>query len=161
GVHDGRAGAPGAVRRRPAASARQAKEALSARRSNSQPARLTLSPAPRGRQEDAMRFRGVRGAITVEANTEQAILDATLELLRAIIRMNEVDADDVAGVLFTVTSDLNAAFPAEACRRLPGWTHVPLMCAQEVPVPGALPRCVRILMLMNTTKTAAEVRHVY
>jgi chorismate mutase len=108
-----------------------------------------------------MRFRGVRGAITVDANTEQAILDATLELLRAIIRMNEVDADDVAGVLFTVTPDLNAAFPAEACRRLPGWTHVPLMCAQEVPVPGALPRCVRILMLMNTTKTAAEVRHVY
>ena len=108
-----------------------------------------------------MRFRGVRGAITVDANTEQAILDATLELLRAIIRMNEVDADDVAGVLFTVTSDLNAAFPAEACRRLPGWTHVPLMCAQEVPVPGALPRCVRILMLVNTTKTAAEVRHVY
>ena len=108
-----------------------------------------------------MRFRGVRGAITVDANTEQAILDATLELLRAIIRMNEVDADDVAGVLFTVTSDLNAAFPAEACRRLPGWTHVPLMCAQEVPVPGALPQCVRILMLMNTTKTAAEVRHVY
>ncbi len=108
-----------------------------------------------------MRFRGVRGAITVDANTEQAILDATLELLRAIIRMNEVDADDVAGVLFTVTPDLSAAFPAEACRRLPGWTHVPLMCAQEVPVPGALPRCVRILMLMNTTKTAAEVRHVY
>jgi len=108
-----------------------------------------------------MRFRGVRGAITVDANTEQAILDATLELLRAIIRMNEVDADEVAGVLFTVTPDLNAVFPAEACRRLPGWTHVPLMCAQEVPVPGALPRCVRILMLMNTTKTAAEVRHVY
>ena len=108
-----------------------------------------------------MRFRGIRGAITVDANTEQAILDATLELLRAMTRLNEVDADDVAGVLFTVTTDLNAAFPAEACRRMPGWTHVPLMCAQEVPVPGALPRCVRILMLVNTTKTAAEVRHVY
>ena len=108
-----------------------------------------------------MRFRGVRGAITVDANTEQAIIDATLELLRTMVRMNEIDADDVAGVLFTVTADLNAAFPAEACRRMPGWTHVPLMCAQEVPVPGALPRCVRILMLVNTTKTAAEVRHVY
>jgi len=108
-----------------------------------------------------MRFRGIRGAITVDANTEQAILDATLELLRAMTQLNEVDADDVAGVLFTVTKDLNASFPAEACRRMPGWTHVPLMCAQEVPVPGALPRCVRILMLVNTTKTAAEVRHVY
>lgn len=108
-----------------------------------------------------MRFRGVRGAITVETNTEQAILDATDELLRAMTRVNDVEADDVAGVLFTVTPDLTAAFPAEACRRLSGWTYVPLMCAQEVPVPGALPRCVRVLMLVNTTKTAAEVRHIY
>ncbi|HLW61209.1 MAG TPA: chorismate mutase [bacterium] len=108
-----------------------------------------------------MRFRGVRGAITVEANTEQAILDATYELLKEMVRANEVDADDIAGVMFTVTPDLNAAFPAEAGRRLPGWTHVPLMCAQEVPVPGALSRCVRILMLVNTTRTATEVRHVY
>jgi len=60
-----------------------------------------------------------------------------------------------------VTADLNAAFPAEAGRRLPGWTHVPMMCAQEIPVPGALPRCVRILMLINTTETASEVHHVY
>jgi chorismate mutase len=108
-----------------------------------------------------MRFRGVRGAITVEANTEQAILDATYELLKEMVRANEVDPDDIAGVMFTVTPDLNAAFPAEAGRRLPGWTHVPLMCAQEVPVPGALSRCVRILMLVNTTRTATEVRHVY
>ncbi|HKV43441.1 MAG TPA: chorismate mutase [bacterium] len=108
-----------------------------------------------------MRFRGVRGAITVEVNTEQAILDATYELLKEMVRANDVDADDIAGVLFTVTPDLNAAFPAEAGRRLPGWTHVPLMCAQEVPVPGALPRCVRILLLVNTTRTATEVHHVY
>lgn len=108
-----------------------------------------------------MRFRGVRGAVTVEANTEQAILAATHELLREMVRVNEVDADDIAGILFTTTPDLNAAFPAEAGRRLPGWTHVPLMCAQEIPVPGALAQCVRVLMLVNTTKTADEVRHVY
>jgi chorismate mutase len=108
-----------------------------------------------------MRFRGVRGAVTVEANTEKAILDATSDLLQHMIRANEVEADDIAGVVFTVTPDLNAAFPAEASRRLPGWAHVPLMCAQEVPVPGALPRCVRVLMLVNTTKTAGEVQHVY
>jgi chorismate mutase len=108
-----------------------------------------------------MRFRGVRGAITVDANTEGAILDATQELLQQMVKANEVDADDIAGVLFTVTPDLNATFPAEATRRLPGWTHVPLMCAQEVPVPGALPRCVRVLILVNTTKTAGEVEHVY
>jgi len=108
-----------------------------------------------------MRFRGVRGAVTVDANTEKAILEATDELLRQMVKANGVDADDIAGVLFTVTADLNAAFPAEAGRRLPGWTHVPMMCAQEIPVPGALPRCVRILMLINTTETASEVHHVY
>jgi chorismate mutase len=99
--------------------------------------------------------------VTVEANTEKAILDATSDLLQQMIRANEVEADDIAGVVFTVTPDLNAAFPAEASRRLPGWTHVPLMCAQEVPVPGALQRCVRVLMLVNTTKTAGEVQHIY
>ncbi len=108
-----------------------------------------------------MRFRGVRGAVTVDANTEKAILDATFELLQSMVKANEVDADDIAGVMFTVTPDLTATFPAEAGRRLPGWTHVPLMCAQEVPVPSALPRCVRVLMLVNTTKTAGEVKHVY
>ena len=108
-----------------------------------------------------MRFRGIRGAITVGANTEAAIQDATYELLQQMIKANEVDADDIAGVMFTVTPDLNATFPAEAGRRLPGWAQVPLMCAQEVPVPGALSRCVRVLMLVNTTKTAAEVHHIY
>jgi len=108
-----------------------------------------------------MRFRGVRGAVTVEANTEKAILDATYDLLNHMIKANEIEADDIAGVMFTVTPDLNAVFPAEARRRLPGWTHVPLMCAQEVPVPGALERCVRVLMLVNTTKTAGEVQHIY
>ena len=108
-----------------------------------------------------MRFRGVRGAITVDANTEAAILDATQELLQQMVKANEVDADDIAGMLFTVTPDLNATFPAEATRRLPGWTQVPLICAQEVPVPDALPRCVRVLMLVNTTKTADEVQHIY
>lgn len=108
-----------------------------------------------------MRFRGVRGAVTVEENTEKAILDGTYELLQKMVNANDVDADDIAGVMFTVTPDLDAAFPAEAGRRLTGWTNVPLMCAQEVPVPGALPRCVRVLMLVNTTKTAAEVHHIY
>ncbi len=108
-----------------------------------------------------MRFRGIRGAVTVDANTERAIMDATSELLDKMVRANSVDADDIAGVLFTVTPDLTACFPAEAGRRLSGWSQVPLLCAQEIPVPGALPRCVRVLMLVNTTKTAGEVQHVY
>jgi chorismate mutase len=108
-----------------------------------------------------MRFRGIRGAVTVDANTEDAILEATAVMLKAMVSQNEVDADDIAGVVFTVTPDLNAAFPAEAARRNLGWTQVPLMCSQEVAVPGALPRCVRALMFVNTTKTSDEVRHVY
>jgi chorismate mutase len=108
-----------------------------------------------------MRFRGVRGAVTVEVNTEQAILSATHELLGEMLRANEIDPDDIAGVFFTVTADLNAAFPAEAGRRLPGWSRVPLMDALEIPVPGSLPRCVRVLMLVNTTRTADEVHHIY
>ncbi len=108
-----------------------------------------------------MRFHGIRGAVTVDTNTEQAILDATAGLLEQMARANEVEVDDIAGVIFTVTPDLTAAFPAEAGRRLPGWTQVPLMCAQEIPVPGALERCIRVLMLVNTTKTIDEIRHVY
>jgi len=108
-----------------------------------------------------MRFHGIRGAVTVEANTEQAIVDAAYELLQRMIRDNEVEADDVAGVIFTVTPDLNAAFPAEAGRRLAGWAKIPLMCAQEIPVPGALERCVRVLMLVNTTRTIDEIHHIY
>lgn len=108
-----------------------------------------------------MRFRGIRGAITVDANTEGALLEATAIMLKAMVSQNEVDADDIAGIVFTVTPDLNAAFPAEAARRSLGWSRVPLMCTQEIPVPDALPRCVRALMFVNTTKTADEVRHVY
>lgn len=108
-----------------------------------------------------MRFRGIRGATTVDANTERAIFEATTAMLREMVTRNEVDADDIAGVIFTVTPDLDAAFPAEAARCTLRWTQVPLMCSQEIPVPGALPRCVRALMFVNTTKTADEVRHVY
>jgi len=108
-----------------------------------------------------MRFRGIRGAIVADANTEAAILEATAVMLREMVSRNEVDADDIAGIVFSVTPDLNAAFPAEAARGPLGWRHVPLMCTQEIPVPGALGRCVRALMFVNTTKTADEVRHVY
>lgn len=108
-----------------------------------------------------MRFRGIRGAVTVETNTERAILDATYELLKQMVAANGVDPDDIAGVLFTVTPDLNAAFPAEAGRRFAGWAQVPLMCAQEIPVSGALAKCVRVLMLVNTTRTSREIQHIY
>jgi len=108
-----------------------------------------------------MRFHGIRGAITVEANTSQAILDATLGLLRRMTAVNDIEVDDIASVIFSMTPDLNAVFPAEAGRQLPGWRQVPLMCMQEIPVPGALERCVRVLMLVNTTRTIDEIHHMY
>jgi chorismate mutase len=107
-----------------------------------------------------VRCRGIRGATTVEVDSADAILEATRELLSHIVEVNGLAADDVASALFTVTPDLAAAFPARAAREM-GWRNVALLDAQEIPVPGSLPRCVRVLIHWNTVKTQAEVRHVY
>ncbi len=107
-----------------------------------------------------VRTRGVRGATTAEANTREAILAATDELLRLMIEANQLCADDVASVIFTTTSDLNADYPALAARAL-GWHDVALMCAHEMNVPHGLPMCIRVLVHWNTTRPAAEVQHVY
>jgi chorismate mutase len=104
--------------------------------------------------------RGIRGAITVPKNTEEAIGAATKELLQKMIEVNEVEISDIACILFTTTSDLNAAFPAAAARAL-GWTRVPLLCGHEMNVPGSLPRCLRVLVLFNTDKRNEEILHVY
>lgn len=108
-----------------------------------------------------MGVRGVRGAITVEENSEQAILEGTAFMLEEIIRENNLEADDVASVLLTVTPDLNATFPARAVRAIPGWVLVPLMCTTEIPVPGSLRMCVRAMILYNTDKSLEEIHHVY
>ncbi len=104
--------------------------------------------------------RGIRGAITVPENTEAAIIAATKELLQRMIKVNDVEISDMACILFTTTSDLNAAFPAAAARAL-GWTRVPLLCGHEMNVPGSLPRCLRVLVLFNTDKRNEEIVHVY
>lgn len=104
--------------------------------------------------------RGVRGAITVEANEAESILAATRELLGAMIVANDICADDVASAIFSVTPDLNAAFPAVAARQL-GWHDVALFDTQEIGVPGALPRCLRVLIHWNTSKPAREIQHIY
>lgn len=104
--------------------------------------------------------RGVRGATTVEANTREAILDATRELLIAMIKLNEIHPDDVGSAIFTTTMDLNAEYPAVAARQL-GWHDAALMCAHEMAVPHGLEKCLRILIMWNTTGTAQEVQHVY
>jgi chorismate mutase len=104
--------------------------------------------------------RGVRGATTVEANSRDAILKATRQLLALIIRRNEIDSADVASAIFTVTRDLDAEFPALAARQM-GWLDVPLLCGYEVEVPGSLGMCVRIMLHWNTTKSQKEIQHVY
>ncbi|MDQ7801525.1 MAG: chorismate mutase [Armatimonadota bacterium] len=107
-----------------------------------------------------MKVRGIRGAVQVEANTPEAILEAARRLITEMVRANGVEPDDVAAVIFTCTSDLDATFPAEAARAL-GWDRVPLLCSREMDVPGSMPRVVRVLMLVNTTLTQDEVVHVY
>ncbi|OLC19161.1 MAG: chorismate mutase [Chloroflexi bacterium 13_1_40CM_68_21] len=108
-----------------------------------------------------MPVRGIRGATTVAKNEERAIYAATLELLTTIVKLNGVRPEDVGYVWFTVTDDLNASFPADAARAGLGWANVPLICGREIPVPGALQRCIRVLVAWNTATTQPEVRHAF
>jgi chorismate mutase len=105
--------------------------------------------------------RGIRGAITVEYDDADEICTATKELVRAIVEENQLRTEDIASCYITVTPDLHAAFPARAVRDFEGWELVPLMCAQEMEVPGAMTHCIRLLLHVNTNKSQAEIRHVY
>ncbi len=104
--------------------------------------------------------RGIRGATTADSNSKNDILAATRQLLALMIRTNGIKTEDVASAIFSLTSDLNAEFPALAARQL-GWLDVPLLCTYEVDVPGSLRRCIRILIHWNTDRPQAEVKHVY
>ena len=104
--------------------------------------------------------RGLRGATRADENTAEDIYGATRELLQGLIESNGIVERDVAMVYFTVTPDLNAAFPAAAARQL-GWNSTALMCATEIPVPGSLPSCVRVLILINTEKESGELHNIY
>lgn len=108
-----------------------------------------------------MNVRGIRGAITVEANEERPILDATAELVERIVAENGISPEDIGCVFITVTDDLDSAFPARAIRQMAGWELVPLMCALEVPVKGSLEKCIRLMVLVNTDKSQDQIRHVY
>lgn len=108
-----------------------------------------------------MGLRGVRGATTVAVDTFEMVIEATQELLNSIIAANPgLLPDDVASVIFTVTNDLNSVHPARAARDM-GWRYVPMMCAQEIPVPGSLPKCIRILIHWNTNMAQKDIKHVY
>ncbi len=105
-------------------------------------------------------IRALRGATTVERDDPILIEAATRELLTRIMSTNNLVPDDVVSVIFTVTDDLRSEFPARAARAL-GWTDVPLLCTVEIPVPGALERCVRVLLHVETTRARSSMRHVY
>jgi len=113
-----------------------------------------------GMEVSLVRVRGIRGAITALENTKESIMEATRELLLAIVRENELNTEDIASIFFTVTADLNADFPASAARDL-GWVYVPLLCATEIDVPGSMTRVIRVLVHVNTTKKQDEIKHIY
>ncbi len=107
-----------------------------------------------------MAVRGVRGATTVETNTREEIIAKTGELLESLAEKNRFTLEDVASAVFSVTDDVNAEFPAVAARQL-GWLYTPLFCAREIPVPGSLKSCIRVLLHVNSDKTQEEMVHVY
>ncbi|MFQ5616844.1 MAG: chorismate mutase [Anaerolineales bacterium] len=108
-----------------------------------------------------MTVRGVRGATLVEEDLSDAILAATRELLIAIQDANPtLRPADLASALFSVTNDLCSTYPALAARQL-GWMEVPLLCLREIPVPGGLPLCIRVLLHWNTNLPQSAIRHVY
>jgi chorismate mutase len=107
-----------------------------------------------------MAVRAIRGAIQVPVDERQAVLDGASELVQEVLRRNQVDPADLISILFTATPDLTAEFPAYAARQL-GLTDVPLMCATEMAVPGALPRTLRLLAHVETELARADIRHVY
>ena len=107
-----------------------------------------------------MMVRGIRGAIDVPANTEDAIIEATHKLFKEIIFRNSISTEQIASIILSATTDLDATFPAKAIRSM-GLTSIPLMCAQEINVPGAMNQVIRVLIHINTDKMQSEIIHCY
>ena len=107
-----------------------------------------------------MSWRGIRGATSVQTNDEAAILDATSELLRTMCDKNKLSIDQIISVLFTVTPDLDAVYPARAAREM-GWQETPLICAADMNVPGSLKKCVRVLIHAALDSSLQDVHHIY
>jgi chorismate mutase len=108
-----------------------------------------------------MSVRGIRGATSVDVNESAKILEATRELLEEICRINDItDYTEIVSAIFTTSPDINACFPAEAARSM-GMNHVPLLCASEINVQGAMQKCIRILLHVNTDKKQTDMKHIY
>lgn len=106
-------------------------------------------------------IRGVRGATTVTADSNELVLQETRRLVEEMAKSNDILPEDIASVIISTTTDITSAFPARAVRGLEGWMYVPVMCTHEMNVPGALDKCIRLLMHVNTDKTQQEVQHIY
>lgn len=106
-------------------------------------------------------IRGIRGATTVERDTEMEVISAAEKLMAEIIQVNEIDPEMVASVFFSATEEIRSVFPAKALRKLEGWTYVPVTCMKEIPVSNSLPFCIRVMIHVNTTKSQKEIQHVY
>ncbi len=104
--------------------------------------------------------KAIRGATTVNVNSADEIYTATSELLKEMTEQNGIDKDDIISVIFSVTPDLNAAFPAVAARQM-GWTKTAMMCTYEIDVPGSLRKCIRVMMHIETDKSSDELKYVY
>jgi len=107
-----------------------------------------------------MPVRAIRGATTVEKNSVEDIMHETKKLLMEIVQANNINKDDIISVIFSATKDINAAFPATAAREM-GWTDIPLMCTNEMDVPGSLEKCIRVMMHINTDKSNSQLKHIY
>lgn len=108
-----------------------------------------------------MSTRGVRGATTLNDNTAEEIKNATVELTNEIMSLNSINKEDIAFIIYTVTSDINADFPAKYARLELGFDTVPMMCYREMEVQGSMPMCLRALVAINTEKSQKEIKHCY
>jgi len=106
-------------------------------------------------------IRGFRGATTVTENDATEILRETKKLIVEMVQANSIQAEQISHVLFSVTDDLDDAFPAKAAREMDGWKHVPVMCMKEIDVPNSLPKCIRVMLVAKTRLNQAEVRHIF
>jgi chorismate mutase len=104
--------------------------------------------------------RGLRGATTVDVDSAEQVTERSQELMLRLMERNELVEDDIVSALFTATADVTSVFPATAVREI-GFGAVPLLCAAEIAVPGAMPLCIRVLLHAYTTRTRDEIHHVY
>ena len=107
------------------------------------------------------RVRAIRGATTVDSNTDSDIRKAVVDLLNELSDANKLEPSEIVSVTFTATADLDAVFPAAIARQRPGWDLVPLLDVQQMSVSGSLPMCIRVLAHINTQLAQADIRHVY